>query len=75
MNQSPWWIRLIGVTGVSGAIALYLVYFLATSVIATIEQHDLNTAQQLRELVSISRQICVNGSPSPQEREGCFRGD
>ena len=75
MNQNPWWIRIIGVTGVSGAIALYLVYFLVTNVIATIEQHDSSTAQQLRELVSISRQICVNGASSPNEREGCFRGN
>ena len=73
MSQGPWWVLVIGVTGVSGAIALYLIHFLTTSVTASIERHDQTTAERLRELITISRQICVNGAVSEVERDGCLR--
>jgi hypothetical protein len=73
MTNGPWWVRAIGVTGVTGAIALYLIHFLTTSLAAAIERHDQTTAERLRELITISRQICVNGAISDVEREGCLR--
>jgi hypothetical protein len=73
MNKGPWWVRAVGVTGVTGAIALYLIYFLTTSLAAAIERHDKTTAERLRELIAISRQICVNGAVSDVGREGCLR--
>lgn len=76
-NGGPWWVRAITTVGVPSAMALGLVYWLTTSMSQALSLHEEHSAERVRELTGVMRQICVNTADTPADRTGCWdrRGD
>lgn len=81
-NQQPWWVSSIYKIGIPSAIALYLIWFLATQVRAdlqemkdTVKQHQIDSLtmqDQNRKIYNVLQRICMNSSTTNQERNECF---
>ena len=70
-NGSPWYTKFIAQVGVPSAIALFLVWFLSSQVMTAIQEHALSSDELLQQLLSVSRQICLNTATDPSGRSGC----
>lgn len=81
----PTWAKFVGVVGVPGAIALYLVYVFAaalpamqSSIQAQAEQQRILTSQiaehmrQMESQIRLGRYICSNTAKTETERQRCF---
>jgi hypothetical protein len=71
-NGGPWYTKFIAQVGVPSAIALFLVYFLSSQVMIAIEEHASASDRLMQELLSVSRQICLNTSTTDVARSGCI---
>jgi hypothetical protein len=71
-NGGPWYTRFIASVGVPSAIALFLVWFLSSQVMTAIQEHADASDVLLRELLSVSRQICLNTSDDSISRAACI---
>lgn len=71
-NGGPWWVRAIGMVGVPSAMALWFVYWMTTGMSQAISTHEERSAERVRELTSVMRQICVNTAETPADRSGCW---
>ena len=71
-NGGPGYTKFIAQVGIPSAIALYLVYFLSSQVMIAIEEHASSSDQLLQELLSVSRQICLNTASTDSARSGCI---
>lgn len=73
-NGLPWWVKAAYMLGVPAAIALFLLWFVTTSVAGEIKglrddtrQHMRDQARQLQYL----RAICLNTAPTDLARAQC----
>ena len=64
--------RLVRDVGVPSIIALFLIWFLSGQVLTAIDTHSAETDVWMRQLINISRQICVNTAPDAESRAGCL---
>jgi hypothetical protein len=64
--------RLVAQVGVPSSIALFLVWFLSAQVMSAIDDHAATSDELLQQLISISRQICLNTAENPVARSGCI---
>ena len=64
--------RFIRDVGVPSVIALFLIWFLSGQLLPAVQDHTLETETWMRQLITISRQICVNTASSPDARSSCF---
>ena len=71
-NGGPWYTKFIAQVGVPSAIALFLVYFLSSQVMIAIEEHASASDRLMQELLSVSRQICLNTATTDSARSGCI---
>lgn len=71
-NGGPWYTKFIASVGVPSAIALFLVWFLSSQVMTAIEEHSNSSDVLLRQLLSVSRQICLNTSGDAISRAACI---
>lgn len=67
-----WHARFIRDVGVPSVIALFLIWFLSSQLLSAIEQHSVDTEAWMRQLITISRQICVNTAPDAEARALCL---
>jgi hypothetical protein len=83
-SNGPWYTRFIAQVGIPSAIALYLVYFLTSQLLGAVEthaqesrtsiaQHSASSDELLRQILSVSRQICLNTAETDSARSGCLR--
>lgn len=66
------WGPLVRDVGVPSVIALLLVWFLTGEVSSALAEHNAETMDWLQQLVTISRQICVNTAPTADATGACF---
>jgi hypothetical protein len=59
-NGMPLWMKFISAVGVPSAGLIYLVYFLSTSLMGTINSHNDDHEHEMDTLMVIMRQVCVN---------------
>lgn len=71
-GNMPIWMKFISAIGVPSAGLLYLVWFLSTSVLGAIHEHSDDHAREMRDLMSVMQQVCVNTANTPEDRLGCF---
>ena len=74
-NGTPWIVKAVSAVGVPSAIAIYLVWLLSTQVLTAIQTHADRSEAELRELLPVLRQICINTSQTPVDRVACFDDD
>ena len=72
VNGMPMWMKFISWVGVPSSIALYLIYFLTTTVMGAISSHNDDHADEMRVLTSVMQQICANTSENSADRTRCF---
>ena len=72
VNGMPMWMKFISWVGVPSSIALYLIYFLTTTVMGAISSHNDDHADEMRVLTSVMQQICANTSANSADRARCF---
>lgn len=82
----PTWVRSIALVGVPSAIALYLVYVLASFATVGLAdlnrqmdahadamiRHDADAKGQLEALTRVLLRICINTAQSPEDRQRCL---
>lgn len=73
MPGAPWVVKAITQVGVPSAIALYLVWLLASQVLGAIQTHDARSDAELRGLLPVLQRICINTSATDRDRAACFR--
>jgi hypothetical protein len=71
-NGGPWYTKFVASVGVPSAIALFLVWFLSSQVMSAIQEHADSSDVLLRELLSVSRQICLNTAEDAVSRAACL---
>ena len=71
----PLWMKFVSAVGVPSAIAIYLVWLLASQVLGAIQVHADRSETNLRELLPVLRQICINTSATDSDRAACFRSE
>mgnify|MGYP003141317730 CR=1 FL=1 len=71
-NGIPIWMKFVSVIGVPSAIAVYLVYFLSSSVLGAINTHSDEHQMEIRMMTAVMQQLCVNTAESEAARRGCF---
>jgi hypothetical protein len=64
--------KFVATVGVPSAIALFLVYFLSAQVMTAIETHADSSDVLLRQILDVSRQICLNTSSDAPSRAACL---
>lgn len=62
------WVKLAGTAGATAAIALYLVWQLAT----WLPEHSREEAAHFRRLERLLMKICLNTSPDSAARSECL---
>ncbi len=72
VNGMPLWMKFISLVGVPSSIAIYLVWFLTTTVLGAISSHNDDHADEMRVLTSVMQQICANTSVNSADRARCF---
>ena len=72
VNGMPLWMKFISLVGVPSSIAIYLVWFLTTTVLGAISSHNDDHADEMRVLTSVMQQICANTSENSADRARCF---
>ena len=72
VNGMPLWMKLISLVGVPSSIAIYLVWFLTTTVLGAISSHNDDHADEMRVLTSVMLKICANTSEICADRARCF---
>ena len=72
MNGMPLWMKFVSAVGVPSSIAIYLIYFLTTTVMGAISSHNDNHAEEMRMLTSVMQQICANTAENVADRARCF---
>ena len=73
MPGGPWVVKAISTIGVPSAIALYLVWLLASQVLGAIQTHDARSDAELRGLLPVLQRICINTSATDTDRAACVR--
>lgn len=68
----PSWARFTTIVGVPGAIAIYLVYMVATKIPADLEAHARETRTAQQEQTMLLRQICMNTAIDGDARRACW---
>jgi len=71
-GSMPLWMKFISLVGVPSSIALFLIYFLAATVMGAITSHNDNHAEEMRMLTSVMQQICANTAENAADRARCF---
>ena len=71
VNGMPLWMKFISLVGVPSSIAIYLVWFLTTTVLGAISSHNDDHADEMRVLTSVMQQICANTSENSADRARC----
>lgn len=71
-NGLPLWMKFISLVGVPSSIAIYLVWFLTTTVLGAISSHNDHHAEEMRVLTSVMQQICANTAENTTDRARCF---
>lgn len=64
----PWWVRAATLLGVPSLIALYLLWFLTSTVTAKLDRH---MGDELRSH-ALLRQICLNTARTPGDARACI---
>ena len=72
VNGMPMWMKFISLVGVPSSIAIWLIYFLTTTVMGAISSHNDDHADEMRVLTSVMQQICANTSETSTDRARCF---
>jgi hypothetical protein len=72
VNGMPLWMKFTSLVGVPSSIALFLIYFLAATVMGAITSHNDNHAEEMRVLTSVMQQICANTASTTADRARCF---
>jgi len=72
VNGMPMWMKFISWVGVPSSIAIYLVWFLTTTVLGAISSHNDDHAGEMRVLTSVMQQICANTAETSTDRARCF---
>lgn len=85
-DNTPWWIGSIIKLGVPAAIALFLIWFIVSTISPSITFIKENLVlhadsatrvgreihEQNEKLMKVLQQICMNSAKNNQERNGCF---
>jgi hypothetical protein len=71
-QQSDFLIKFVKEVGFPVAVAVFLLWFMASQVLNAIEDHSDSTDEWIQQLISISRQICVNVGTTSEDRSACF---
>jgi hypothetical protein len=71
-QEPPFPIRFIKEVGFPVAVAVFLIWFMASQVLGAIQEHSDSTDAWMQQLISISRQICVNVATTAEARSACF---
>lgn len=77
-SEAPWWVTAMKTWGVGAGIGIFLVWFMATVVLArldtvqsTLSNHVLATQLDQTEIRYLLRSICLNTADTEAERAGC----
>jgi hypothetical protein len=66
------WVKAVGIVGVPGLIAIYLVYVLATGFPDALAAHARESKTDSARVLRVLQQICVNTSDNQSSRDACF---
>ena len=72
MNGLPMWMKFVSWVGVPSSIAIYLIWFLTTTMMAAISNHNDEHAAEMRVLTAVMQQVCANTAETTSERSRCF---
>lgn len=87
LSKMPWWIRAVEVTGILGALVIYLVWINTQEVPAIRIATELNSRElarvgelmrehitQTEQIYRILQKYCVSLAKDDNERKSCFNG-
>jgi len=72
MNGLPLWMKFVSWVGVPSSIAIYLIWFLTTTMLSAISTHNNEHAAEMRVLTAVMQQVCANTAETTSERSRCF---
>lgn len=72
LDGLPLWARVVAVVGLPGAIAIYLVYVLATALPGKLEAHAAESKADAERTLRVLQQICQNTAETPEAKASCW---
>ena len=73
LNGITPWMKFISAVGVPSAGLIYLVWFLSTTLLGAITTHTIAHEREMRSLMLVMRQVCVNTAQSDEQSRNCFQ--
>ena len=72
-GDTPWQIKTAYIFGIPGLIAMWLVYLMATTLVADLRSHADESIEGIRALTGYARAICLIVSEGPEDRRLCYQ--